>query len=338
MTRQKTLEMANFICHFGKDLTLLDLASDVILPAYLDNNVTRRYGDDTTFLFHDVRLRDLSAGNRKTLCICGRLVKDTILKREQVFQGGTILQDEKTLPSAPSALFVLLLNNHRLLYLRETSFAPSLEQFKATSLFFIKRKHRDYISRLYQEGLSKGHTTPEGDKLSKKYLCSKYPMPTLEIVPLASDESFQTFIRRYSVLQRVEITMLKPNQEFDADRFFRDVRRQQHAFGSDNTKLLHQNKEGLQALEASKQLQLIAGQGNHDIQLSGIDLEGEKLKGNNDNFKLMIPLPKVPLAPSDAAEVLHDKYTNLVRRGSVTSPQISDEVERTIEELRERYK
>lgn len=72
-------------------------------------------------------------GTKNLIAIAGRFIKNTELSREQYENDkGELIRDTQGMPSAPSAIFVLMLNSHRLLYVAETKFAPNLNTFKAT--------------------------------------------------------------------------------------------------------------------------------------------------------------------------------------------------------------
>src|SRR5690349_18557822 len=117
-----TLEVANFVLHFGDDLVLLDRYTEIVKPAFLKAR-ERSFGD-TTYLFHRVKEIDLSSRGNREVGIAGRIIKKTRLVREQVFDGRRLIQDHREMDTAPSAIFLLLLSSHRLLYSRETSGAP----------------------------------------------------------------------------------------------------------------------------------------------------------------------------------------------------------------------
>jgi len=49
---QPQLNVANFICKFD-DLVLLDLAEEIVLPAFLDSDLKRTYADTTRYFILD---------------------------------------------------------------------------------------------------------------------------------------------------------------------------------------------------------------------------------------------------------------------------------------------
>ncbi|MEO0587480.1 MAG: hypothetical protein AAF078_07565 [Planctomycetota bacterium] len=127
MARQLKLEIANLVVKFG-DENLLDRADDLVLPAFF-HDFERKYGR-TKYIFHKVDTAKVEWDDGDDIAVYGRLVKDTVLEREQVLQDGEIVADYSEMESAPSAIFVLLVRHHRLLYVKEQGYAPTPQQYK----------------------------------------------------------------------------------------------------------------------------------------------------------------------------------------------------------------
>lgn len=183
------LELGNFICRFGSKKVLLDLANEVIIPAFTDSSLSRGYGK-TTYFFHDVKLVSIpNKAKKPILGIIGQFIMNTTLEREQIFREGEgLVKDSSSIKSSPSSIFLLILHNHRLLYVKETKYAPSKETFGHTALNFIRNKHSLFITKLYDE--KKDSDNP----ITKKHLLTKYPRPSLEIIPLTSEDGIEAFV------------------------------------------------------------------------------------------------------------------------------------------------
>ena len=118
---------ANFVCHFG-ELELLDYLNEIVIPAFVLRRGERRFKDGRYF-FDAVEIVNLSSDtSMQELAICGRFVKDMIVRSEQRWDtvAGTLVTEARKLETAPSAVFVLLLASHKLIYLLETTSAPGL--------------------------------------------------------------------------------------------------------------------------------------------------------------------------------------------------------------------
>ena len=86
------------------------------------------------------------------MAITGKFIKNTIISREQFENDkGEIVIDPKGLASAPSSLFVLMLNSHRLLFVHETKDAPNIHNLKSTIISFLRSELNKYSSSLEEE-------------------------------------------------------------------------------------------------------------------------------------------------------------------------------------------
>src|SRR4051812_5588822 len=94
--------VANFTCRFGEKYVLLDFYLQLILPAF-KSNTKRKYGNSTYFL-NDVT--EISFA-KDELAIAGRIIKDTVLEREQVYVNDELVADQQSIQSSPSSFFLL---------------------------------------------------------------------------------------------------------------------------------------------------------------------------------------------------------------------------------------
>ena len=287
------VEYANFICKFGDNTNLLDLAEEVVIPALINHEQTRTFGSSTYFLFQ-TQMMDLDINGTQSLCVAGRFIKNTVITRRQIFDEakGGIVQDTQEMSSAPSAVFVLILNNHKLLFYHETQGAPDLSAFKET----VAKNLRTYYDRYARDQLALRQAEAArraGHAVRAPALQSVFPRMTLEIIPLASEEDFASFIRALNLLTNVRIELVDTNDENDPNPFFEDMREKKDRIGSDKTALTHQNPTGLDKEEAITQLSAAAAQGNSHIALRGKDVAGDEIQRNAAYFKTRVLVPLV---------------------------------------------
>ncbi|MCW7551087.1 hypothetical protein NX722_00100 [Endozoicomonas gorgoniicola] len=323
------MEMGNLICRFGTKKVLLDLVNEIVLPGFLDDTLVRSYGK-TSYFFHDVKPVLLNEkGKEPVVAVIGRLIKDTTLEREQVFEKGKgIVRKTGEMASAPSAMFLLILNNHRLIYVRETKNAPKMETFRATLLSFLRNKHKSYIDALHKENKSK--------KVTKNKLLDDTPRPTIELIPLTSDEDIETFVKKYDVLKSVEISLSDRNDESDNDPFFEAMQKRKDAMGSKKSTIVHSNSKGLDKAEVIVEISEATEQGNQIVKLSGVDCSGDILRGNNEEFQLRKHVEKVSNNSQKAANELFTSFQELVEDGLVKLPQTSEKAKKIIGSLVQR--
>ena len=270
---------------------------------------------------------DLSEGGVKPIMVlAGRFVKQTELTRTQKFDDSNgLVQDKASLLSAPSAFFVLILNNHRLIYFPETPHAPDINAFRVTAEKFLRQRHKEFIDKSYEK--SRG----DDDKPTKKSLYQAHPRPNLEIVPLTGQADIATFMRRFEKLKKINFRVVKPNSDLSAGEILDQVRELSDALGSTNTKVTASSGEGLDIDAAIEAVTAATSSGNQDVSVAGVDTNGNDLSGNNEKFRLNADIGSVPLVKSFLVKRLVDTFTQLRDAGAIVAPRIdafSDKVKK----------
>jgi hypothetical protein len=326
--RQHVASFANFVCRFGEKKVLLDYAKEFLISAFTDDTLIREYGH-TQFFFYEtklVRLRD--DPKNPILGIAGRFIKNTVLTREQLFDPKRgLIQDEASLSTAPSAHFVLVLNNHRLIYFPETAHAPDFNAFRSTALHFIQRKRKAFIDALYQEARD------ADEKVTKKSLNEIHPSPTLEIVPISGDDEIADFLERYEILKKIEFRLVKPNDEIDGEELFQDIREYLNPLQPENTKIEIRNSEGLEIEHALPRIQAATATDNQIVKLAGKDHDGNDLRGDNHKFQISAPVDPIPATRTDLTNKLFNIFSDLGNSGAIKIPQQSQAVAEKIRSL-----
>lgn len=307
MGKSRNLNFANFICHFGEKHEMLDLAEEIIIPAFM-SPLKRKYSD-TVYFFLDVALLDLGSAMAPVAALAGRLVKDTQIKREQILQDGALVPNKRSMASAPSAFFILVLNDHKLVYMPETKGAPSIEAFRATAQRFVSEKHKSFANNLYQG--AKRHDS----SVTRNTILEKYPMPIIEVVPLSSEASLDSFIDQFEVLSEIRVRLIDPNGELDNDELFDDLQQSKDLLGAKTTEVLHRNPKGMSKKNAVTQLTAAVQRGNTEVTISGKDAHGDKLSGNNERFKLSVPVKELPGTIVGAAKKLYESFKSVISDG-----------------------
>jgi len=366
---QPHLEFANFICKFGR-LNMADLLDEVVLPAFLDTTEIRQTSDAKYLLLHP-KVENLVFKFGETPCIVGRFVKDTFLERSFILEDGELLPAEATLATAETALFILTLDTHKVVYLQETKNAPGFQAFRATILKFLKKKHdlfiralRDQIEAstdmsldgvtrfLEERGLQGAETAEEAfglhaetENLKEKkehrpgtlaFLRQQIPVPDLEIIPLSTEDSLEEFINRFKTLSLVRVTLVNTNDELDLGDFFPQVRAAKDAAGSAKTSVVHNNSKGLDKKGILEQLKAVATQGNANTHLEGRDNTDTKLVGDETQFKLRIPQSNLPDHDDVDARSKHlvDAFDEAVATGNVLLQETPEKVVEKMNVLR----
>ena len=310
--RQHEASFANFICRFGSEKVLLDYAMEIVLPAFTDDTLVRGYGSTHYFFYNsDIVILNKDA-DEPTVAVTGRFIKNTQLSREQIFDDTRgLLQDEAVMSSAPSAFFVLILNNHRLIYFPETAHAPTIENFKSTCERFLKQKHGKYIDTIYNKLAQKGK------KETKKKLREINPSPSLEVIPISGDEEIEDFVRRYQKLKKIEFKIIRPNDEIDGGEIFNEIRDFLGPIEPTDTKLVTSRADGLDIEQAIPRIKIATETDNQEVKLSGTDLSGNQLRGDNNEFKISAPIDPLPPTTTGLVEKLIATFSTLKSDGTI---------------------
>lgn len=313
--RQNSVAFGNFICRFGEAATLLDHAVEIVIPAFTDEKLRRRHGE-TSYFFLDVAVENVGTPTAPRPALAGRFIKDGVLRRQQVYSPEDGLRpDPQAMRTAPSAFFVLLLENHRLIYFAETADAPEMQAFAVTAKSFIKFKHDQYLRGLQER------REEEGQPTTLVKLREEIPPPTLNLVALTSNTSIEAFVARYRTLKQVQITLLKPNDEFDAASMIRAVREQNTRVKAESTLIEHRSANGLNASAAVEEITEASRSGNQIVKLSGTDREGNALKGNNEHFQLSVIMEAKPESRSGLIAKLRGIFDSQVKAGAISVGQ-----------------
>lgn len=318
--RQHNALFANFVCHFGNDKVLLDYAKEIVIPALTNTSLERRHGKETSYLINDAEVLNLGSDERPICAISGRFIKNTVLRRHQVFDREKgIVQDSQSMSSAPSAVFLLILNNHRLIYFPETPYAPDIIAFQATARKFISESYVDYLKKLQLAALGEGHP------IAMAALKRKHGQPLLNIIPFSNDKTIEMFLSQYSKLQRIEFELVKPNQEIDGSSIWRQWRSYNDELQPDKTVVRTEKAEGFDLGEAGKQIADAAGAGNQRVRLRGRDVHNNILEGDNNDFRVSVPVSNPPTERRALAARLFETFVELLLSGTIQVDESPDD-------------
>lgn len=149
MSKTRPAEFANVVIIFGEKKVLIDYAQEIVIPAFMDGDFERTYGE-TRYFFLDQKIIEVEQDDTRLGIIVGRFVADRTLKSEQEWDKNekALVQKHRQIPTAPSAVFALILNTHRMVFLHETPYAPTLKNFEATLQKVLRKHHGKYLDAL----------------------------------------------------------------------------------------------------------------------------------------------------------------------------------------------
>ncbi len=316
------MEAANFTLKFDK-ASLLDYVEEVVIPAFTAKRI-RTYAD-TRYFFSNVKIHEIQG----VLCIIGRFIKDGTLLAEQRYEKGKIIQEERTMQSSPSAVFVLMLDTHRLIFGKETKHPPTMQMFESTTARFLKDAHNEFVNSKVQAAVD------SGQKLTKAEARRQHPYPILQVVPLTSEDDVKTFIKKFAKLKRVQYTFTPRNDEADnAGFFFDSAQEQQEIVGSKKLTITHVNPEGLHKDQILNEVAAATAQGNQVVKMKGVDDAGDELSGDNSDFqikkKIVVPGRRV----QKVAEYLVSGFMDWVSMKLIKLPKVDQTTKQKLEQIR----
>ncbi len=249
MKNNATATLANFNCTI-KDGTevipMLNFFEHIVYPA-LNNSKIYKQTKRNKYYISDLKVIKLENG---PFALVGKHIKKTILdiypdyNAEEGFIG-----EQSSAPSAPDSNFILLLNNHRLIYYSSKSGAPTISSFSSTIKYMINdyvSKQRSTILNLIKElspkqAIEKGalykNETNNKNKYFRyeydgefykniidfkiRYLDVKFPFPETNIIPIESQALIEEAFNNIKKIKKVEFKFYKPNNDvLDFDSIF----------------------------------------------------------------------------------------------------------------------
>lgn len=331
--KKHAVHYANFVCHFGP-AELLTYLEEIVIPAFLEPR--QRIFKEGKYFFHDAQVLDLGTQpGQSEMAICGRFIKDMVVRSEQRFdpETQTLRRSIQQMETAPSAIFVLLLASHKLIYLSETGSAPGMESFRSTVSNFLGQARTAYVNDVVDRAREAPLVADEAvmfqardetgniERLTKQRMYELIPRPELELVPLSNEESLRSFVNRFATLQSASIRLVRPNSEIDSEDFFEALRDKAEKVGSETSSLVYKNPDGLEKTEIVAQLEVAASDGNTEINLAGKDASGQKLRGSNHEFKVVSFIEGQLGAVKDTARAMWNLFKSQRASGSIKLPK-----------------
>jgi len=326
MAFKKRLEFGNFTLTFGSQKVLLDLFEEVVMPSFHEMKYTRQLKGKGEYFFIDTQVLKLGLddNNSPIFGLFGRIIKNTKLSREQIFNRDKgLVADKDELETAPSSVFLLILNNHRLIFCKEVPGAPTIQNFESTCSLFLRKSHTSFIKKLVDQ--NKSDVKQKGIKrITKKTFLEESPFPNLRITPLSDKETLQNFVDRFQKLEKVSIKLLPTNNEdIDNDDFWNNLDQTRQNMNSKNARLEFSNSEGLDKSEAYDQSQTASALANSSIKFSGYDDDGDSLRGNNEDFNLTVVVDELSSNSERASNTLFREFSRLVKGEVITLPLVA---------------
>lgn len=289
MSFKPSLLIANFTCRFGDKKVLLDMFDEIVRPAFFDS-APRKYGKNRFFLFDLVLTNAAADGLAPEPVLAGKFVRDSALTRSHVLRDKELIPSEGEMESATSARFVLVLSSHTLLYVPETPHAPPLGMFRSTMHYHLVNAWSKYLKSEVRRRRKEDKNAKASDLLTE--LLKDLPRPELDIVELPSSISISDFLGRFKKINRVEFKINDTNHSTSFKPLIEQLRAEKQAIAAKGITIIETGPTNIS--ELGKQLEESTKDGNVEAKVNGKGLAGETINGTNENFRLSVPLERVP--------------------------------------------
>jgi hypothetical protein len=298
---------------------MLDFFDDIVFPAFCRPRETDPQRKANCFIL-DPRITEIKSGDIGSLALTGLFVKDSKLEREEIVdRTGKLIEAPEEMSSASSAVFILLLGSHRLLYMKRQSYAPEMQHFASFLRKQFKSSHADYTARLNQE----------------------LPPPKLEVIPIASTGSVADLLNRYSVIKSLTIKLVPTNNEIDNTDLFKPLRHAEEDTRSKKSSVtfVGDKENGLDKNGCARQIEPATKQGNATVIFVGKNLTGAELTMTNEECKMRVPLDeliaKQPL--QQVATQLYKTFQELVNDRQITVDKSPVDKSSIIERIKNKF-
>lgn len=331
----KTMEIANLTCKSisGKE-ELLDVFLDYFYNAMLTQEVKGSKNSEThKYKFIDLEITTIN----NELVLLGRLVKCLNIQREQILEGKTIVKSYDEMASAPTSFFVLILSNHKLLWVREVSRAPMLRDLKYALLKAVNQERELLISNKINQLIECG----DDEYMAGKKAYDKYPKLEIEITPLGNNASIRECLNDFAEIYNFNVMALKRNNELGSDYndLLRNLSSSQENMQAKNVSVnIHGDKKHPLVKEQAINLAQTASDGNYKYKISGIDTNNNPITKDQNSFSLTAKISYSENVVSKFSNALNmiKKYFNIVELYNNLPSQNEDNYNK-LQKIREEF-
>ena len=335
----RTFEIANFVITFENEGLVANFNTR-FWPAIRDG-VVKGKGEVRSYRFINLEVKSLNHNNVDVPVLCGRLVKLMTIEAEQIFDEGkeSVVSTQDSIPSAPSAFFVVELINHKICFLRETRRAPSIKDLEYCLRKILMQdyyKQRSEMKKSIKDELGKQRLVGETRLMVNTMLDSSIPKPDVRITAIPGKGDLEERLNKYRTIETISISPLKTNNELSDEnaKFLRAYQEQSEKISSQSGKVeLRNTKTGLD-IEESKTLLKDASDGNFKVKVSGVTNSGQKIQGDDlEKYGLKFT-EAIPTKESNTDRAIRtfSKLMHALSDGLITLSTTTDEIrEKAIE-------
>lgn len=284
---KKRMEVANLTCRsILGDKELLDVFVDYFLPAMQNQEVLGSRNSETLFYkFIDLNVTKIE----NELVLYGRFIKCLNIEREQILDGDKLIPSFESMDSAPSSFFVLILRNHKLLWIKETARAPLLKDFRAALSKMLKKERFNLINNYIESQTLNLFLDKNNIQNIERKAYAEYPELELSVTPLGNDVHIRERLSRFKNIYNITIKALKRNNELGSDfsMLAQKMSETQEKMAAKNvTTQIHGDTKNPLKKEAATELIQSVSDGNYEYKIEGIDEKSNKITETSESLSL----------------------------------------------------
>jgi hypothetical protein len=257
----KMIQYANFNITFGEDsMPMLELFDEIMMPAFTSSILKRgKDTDRSRYAFNEVNVKEFNGD----YILCGNIIKDTKLERYTTLSPNMILESSPAqMETAPYSRFIIFLENHRMLLVRNEADSPDIRSFQATV--------REILAQY----------TKTQNKVKKDDELLPYAVVNIVDIPLSSD--IDSILQNVVKIKNVRWRFFPLNGDINYGAMFKEIGSFRMGLGSPNAYLSCTSPKSKKALQDA--MNDTVGKGLAEVRLEVIDNNGKRSMIKEDNF------------------------------------------------------
>jgi len=324
------MEIANLVCRSSSgDNELLDIFEEYFYPALKYQEIPGSHNSETIkYKFINLKLKKIE----NELVLYGKLVQCLNIEREQILEGENLIESYDSLDSAPSSFFVLILRNHKLLWIREMTRAPKLSNLRSILKRALKQQRDELINTEYSSRIS--HDTNDKEKyLLKQELNFQYPSLDIEITPLVNKVQIENSLNEFDCILDLQIKALRRNNELGTpfSNLLNNLSSTQEGAGAKHATVnIHGDQKNPLNKNVVSELAQVASDGNYEYKIVGKDDSNNSIVKDQNNLSLTTSLVYDDIAGQEVKNVKNmiNKYVDAVNKYNTLPQQLTDNQEK----------
>lgn len=223
VSEEKIVHFANFNITFGKhNEPMLMHFEDIIYPALLSGHKRGKPNELPQFYFSDVMIKKV--GDR--LCLVGNYIKETEYEIYTTMQNGELVSNPSVVPTAPYSRFIIFLDNHRMILVRNESKSPDVRSFQSTL--------REIVNHFIR---SENRSRDEKNRL---------PRANINIVDIPLPGEIEAVLHGVKKINWLQMRFFPLNNDFNPNPVAESIRGEMKKLGSNSSRVRFTSPQSLQ--------------------------------------------------------------------------------------------